>query len=169
MDENTDNKQDLKYKSLNFFKNNKKKFYILLLFFFILTISLIYLKNRIEKQNILISEKFVQAGIFLASNEKEKAKNMYEEIILSGSKFYSILSLNTILEKNLVLDKKKILNYFRIIEKTVSNKESKELINLKKALYLIKESDKKNGDNLLQSLIEKNSNLKSIAKEILED
>tara|TARA_B100001564_G_C20586254_1_gene645637 strand:- start:676 stop:1185 length:510 start_codon:yes stop_codon:yes gene_type:complete len=169
MDENTDNKQDLKYKSLNFFKNNKKKFYILLLFFFILTISLIYLKSRIEKQNILISEKFVQAGIFLASNEKEKAKNMYEEIILSGSKFYSILSLNTILEKNLVLDKKKILNYFRIIEKTVSNKESKELINLKKALYLIKETDKKNGDNLLQSLIEKNSNLKSIAKEILED
>ena len=169
MDENTDNKQDLKYKSLNFFKNNKKKFYILLLFFFILTISLIYLKSRIEKQNILISEKFVQAGIFLASNEKEKAKNMYEEIILSGSKFYSILSLNTILEKNLVLDKKKILNNFRIIEKTVSNKESKELINLKKALYLIKETDKKNGDNLLQSLIEKNSNLKSIAKEILED
>ena len=111
----------------------------------------------------------MQAGIFLASNEIEKAKNIYEEIILSGNKFYSILSLNTILEKKLVSDKDKILNYFKIIEKTVSNKDYKELINLKKALYLINETDNKTGNNLLQNLIENNSSLKSIAKEILED
>ena len=37
------------------------------------------------------------------------------------------------------------------------------------ALYLIKESDNKNGDNLLQNLIESNSTFKSIAIEILED
>ncbi len=169
MDQNLDSKQNFKDKLLNFFKNNKKKFYILFLIFFILVISLIYLKNKSEKQNILISEKFVQAGIFLASNEIEKAKNIYEEIILSGNKFYSILSLNTILEKKLVSDKDKILNYFKIIEKTVSNKDYKELINLKKALYLINETDNKTGNNLLQNLIENNSSLKSITKEILED
>ena len=61
------------------------------------------------------------------------------------------------------------MNYFKLIENVVSNDESRELINLKKALYLIKESDNKNGDNLLQNLIESNSTFKSIAIEILED
>ena len=75
--------------------------------------------------------------------------------------------MNTILEKELVLDKEKVLNYFKIIENTVSNKESRELTNLKKALYLIKVSDDKNGENLLKSLIENNSSFKSIAEEIL--
>ena len=79
------------------------------------------------------------------------------------------MSLNTILEKKLVLDREKILNYFKLIENVASNDESRELINLKKALYLIKESDNKNGDNLLQNLIESNSTFKSIAIGILED
>ena len=134
-----------------------------------IALSSIYLKNKSDKQNTLISEKFIQAGIHLAANDKEKAKIIYEEIILSGNKFYSILSLNTILEKKLVLDREKILNYFKLIENVASNDESRELINLKKALYLIKESDNKNGDNLLQNLIESNSTFKSIAIGILED
>ena len=61
------------------------------------------------------------------------------------------------------------MNYFKLIENVASNDESRELINLKKALYLIKESDNKNGDNLLQNLIESNSTFKSIAIGILED
>ena len=133
-----------------------------------IALSSIYLKNKSDKQNTLISEKFIQAGIHLAANDKEKAKIIYEEIIFSKNKFYSILSLNTILEKKLVLDREKILNYFKLIENVASNDESRELINLKKALYLIKESDNKNGDNLLQNLIESNSTFKSIAIGILE-
>ena len=134
-----------------------------------IALSSIYLKNKSDKQNTLISEKFIQAGIHLAANDKEKAKIIYEEIIFSKNKFYSILSLNVILEKKLVLEREKILNYFKLIENVVSDDESRELINLKKALYLIKESDNKNGDNLLQNLIESNSTFKSIAIEILED
>jgi len=167
MEQNLDNNQNLKDKLFTFYKNNKKKLYISFLILIIVTIFLFYLTIKNEKQNILISERFVEAGIYLASNEKEKAKNIYEEIILSKNKFYSILALNTILEKELVLDKEKVLNYFKIIENTVSNKESRELTNLKKALYLIKVSDDKNGENLLKSLIENNSSFKSIAEEIL--
>ena len=169
MEQNLDSNQDFKDRLYNFFKNNKKKIYILFLIIFIIYIYYIYIKNKIYKKNTLISEKFIQAGIHLAANDKEKAKIIYEEIIFSKNKFYSILSLNTILEKKLVLDREKILNYFKLIENVVSNDESRELINLKKALYLIKESDNKNGDNLLQNLIESNSTFKSIAIEILED
>ena len=49
--------------------------------------------------------------------KKKKLKNIYEEIILSKNKFYSLLALNTILEKNLINDKKKYLDYFEIIRK----------------------------------------------------
>ena len=169
MEQNLDSNQDFKDRLYIFFKNNKKKIYILFVIILMIALSSIYLKNKSDKQNTLISEKFIQAGIHLAANDKEKAKIIYEEIIFSKNKFYSILSLNTILEKKLVLDREKILNYFKLIENVSSNDESRELINLKKALYLIKESDNKNGDNLLQNLIESNSTFKSIAIGILED
>ena len=169
MEQNLDSNQDFKDRLYNFFKNNKKKIYILFVIILMIALSSIYLKNKSDKQNTLISEKFIQAGIHLAANDKEKAKIIYEEIIFSKNKFYSILSLNVILEKKLVLEREKILNYFKLIENVVSDDESRELINLKKALYFIKESDNKNGDNLLQNLIESNSTFKSIAIEILED
>ena len=55
----------------------------------------------------MISEKYVKAGILLSNNKNEKAlKNYYEEIILSKNKFYSILALNTIIEKNYLMIKK---------------------------------------------------------------
>ena len=138
MEQNLDSNQDFKDRLYIFFKNNKKKIYILFVIILMIALSSIYLKNKSDKQNTLISEKFIQAGIHLAANDKEKAKIIYEEIIFSKNKFYSILSLNTILEKKLVLDREKILNYFKLIENVASNDESRELINLKKALYLIK-------------------------------
>ena len=39
-------------------------------------------------------------------------KILFEEIILSKNKFYSILALNTILEKKLEKDKNKIIKIF---------------------------------------------------------
>ena len=71
-------------------------------------------------------------------NQTDKAKKIYEEIILSKNKFYSILALNTIIEKNLIKDKEKILEFFEIVEKSNFKKDQKDLIALKKALYMIK-------------------------------
>ena len=51
----------------------------------------------------MISEKYIQAGLYLASKDEKKSKDLYEEVILSNNKFYSILALNTILE-NLLED-----------------------------------------------------------------
>ena len=42
-----------------------------------------------------------------------------------------------------------------------------DLITFKKALYLIKTSDEKNGNDLLKKLIDKNSKLKSISQAII--
>ena len=77
---------------------------------------------------------------------KKKCKKYYEEIILSKNKFYSLLALNTILEKNLINDKKKIIKYFLKLEKFNFSKEANiDLIHFKKALYLIKIKEIKAG------------------------
>ena len=104
--------------------------------------------------------------MYLASDKKEKSINIFEEIILSNNKFYSVLALNTILEKNLVSDKNKILEYFELVEKN-ANKEQKDLVVFKKALYLMKTSDIEKGNTLLKTLIDNDSPLKSLAEEVL--
>ena len=115
----------------------------------------------------MIAEKYIKAGLYLAENKRDQSKNIYEEIILSENKFYSILALNTILEKNLENDKNKVLNYFKILENIKKSEEMLDLITFKKALYLIKTSDEKNGNDLLKKLIDKNSKLKSISQAII--
>ena len=82
--------------------------------------------------------------------------------------FYSILALNTIIEKNLEKDENKILSYFVIIEKIKNSKEQKDLISLKKALFLLKNSRVEEGNKILKKLIETESKLKFLAKEILK-
>ena len=168
MQEQTENKLELKNWFNNFYHQYKFKIYILLIFFFIFLIAVFLYQQKNEKKNILVAEKYIQAGIYLTSKENEKAKKIYEEIILSKNKFYSILALNTILEKNLISDKKIIINYFSIIEKSVKNTDQEDLIILKKALYYLKHSDIQSGNKLLNKLVNKNSSFKSIALEILK-
>ena len=167
MDQSSENKIDLKARIINFYDLNKAKIIFLLLILIISSISLLFIKHNETKKNILISEKYVEAGIYLASNKLGNATERYEEIILSKNKFYSILALNKIIEKTLISDKNIILEYFNILENSISKGNQKDLIIFKKALFLIKNSDNQKGKNLLEKLIEKNSILKPISQELL--
>ena len=167
MQQSIENKTDIKNKILNFYNLNKIKIYALVLILLIILISAAYLKYDSKKKNDLIAEKYIQAGIYIALNKKDEAKVLYEEIILSKNKFYSILSFNTILEKKLISDKNKILNYFKTLEEIISNEDQKDLIIFKKALYLIKTSDLEGGKKQLDKLRKKNSKLKSISDELI--
>jgi len=169
MDESLDNKVELRDRLIDFFKRNKFKIYFLFSILLILVFSIFFIDRYYEKQNNLIAEKYIEAGINLSSNNKENAKKIYEEIILSKNKFYSILSLNTILEKNLETDKSKILKLFERLEALNYSQEQLSLISLKKALYLKKNSDTQMSQKLLKELIEKNSKFKNLAKELLVD
>ena len=125
-------KPELKNRLTNFYKSNKVKIYSTLTILTLTLISFSYLKYNNEKKNILAAEKFVEAGIFLDANKNDEAKDIYEKIILSKNKFYSILSLNALIEKNLISDKNKILKYFDILENSITLKEQEDLILLKK-------------------------------------
>ena len=120
-----------------------------------------------KKKGVKISEQYIKAGLLLAEGEKQESLNYYEKIILSKNKFYSLLSLNTILEKNLINDKEKVLKYFEELEKLKLSKEQNDLLNFKKALYLIKFGDKKKAEKILNNLINSKSNLKSLSIEII--
>ena len=167
MEQNSNNKIDLKNKLISFFNKNKLKIISFFGILFIIAILVILFQTNLEKKNNLISEKYIQAGLYLTSDNKKMSKNIYEEVILSKNKFYSILALNAILENNLVTDKNKISNYFEIIEEINSSEIQTDVILLKKALYLIKIQNSKDGNDLLKKLIDNNSKLKSIAEEII--
>ena len=167
MEQEIENKTEIKKRLIDYyFKNKIKIFAVVLSLISIFILSIIFTYNK-EKKNILIADKYLKAGIFLSNNNKDDAKNLYEEVVLSKNKFYSILALNVIIEKDLVKDKEKILNFFKEIENLNISEEKKDLLMFKKALYLIKISKNEDGKKLLNNLIDKNSKLKPLIEEII--
>ncbi len=169
MDQNVNKDTRLKDKLIQYFYKYKNK--LVILFGLALILTVFFIINNIikEKKNISISEKYIQVGLLLNSNQLEKSKILLEEIILSKNKFYSILALNILLERNLEKDKDKILKYFEVVEKSNKIQNQKDLIILKKALYLLNNSEIEKGEILLKKIIETNSDFKSIAEEILSE
>ena len=166
METNTNDKIEFKDKLIYFFNRNKVKFYILILFLILLSISSIFFQNNIEKKNQITADNYIKAGLYLASGKKEESLNIFDNIIKSGNKFYSILALSTILEKNLISDQKIILDYFLIVEKNIKSKDQKELILFKKALFLLKNNNTLEAEKLYQKLKDNNSKLKFLADEV---
>ena len=159
-------KPDLIEKIANIVKK-RKKLLLSILFIIIVILSVIFFLNYYQNnQNEKISEKYIKAGIYLSSKDREKSKLIYKEIILSKNKFYSILALNNIIENDLEENSEEILKLFNIIENTRNENERKNLIKLKKALYLIKISRSKEGNKLLQEIISQNSIWRDIALEL---
>ena len=117
MEQTIDKKPVLKDSILFFLKNNKLKIYILASIIYNFNINFFSFTENKKNENIFISENYVKAGLLISSGQKDEAKKYYENIILSDNKFYSLLSLNTVLEKNLIEDSEKILEYFAQLEK----------------------------------------------------
>lgn len=167
MEQNLDNKIDFKSKILSFYKENKLKIYLCFVGLIISIISVVFLQISKKNKANLISEQYIEAGIFYNLNEKKKSKKIYENILNSKNTFYSTLALNNLLEKNLENDKKKIMGYFDIVEKLQKDKQQKDILKFKKALYLMKNSENQDANKLLNELINTNSKIKDLAEEIL--
>ncbi len=150
----------------NFVRKNKNILLIIstLIIFFLIGIS--YFNYYQQSKNEKVSVKFVQAGIYLSLNQKEKSKKIYKEIITSKNKFYSLLALNNIIDNDLEQNNEEVLELFNIVENTKIEKEQKNLVKLKKALYLIKISKDNEGEKLLNEITSDNSIWKETASEI---
>ena len=135
MSESLENKIDLKDRTISYLKENKRKIILVIIFVLLSIFSIISFNIYKLNKNELISEKFVQAKLLLQNENKSEANKILEEIIFSKNKFYSILALNTILERNLIEDKIKIIEYFKLIEKMNIEEEQRDLIVLKKLYF----------------------------------
>ena len=152
MNKEENNVAEKKNKLIFFVKENKIKILIIVSLIFLSIISLNLFKSHKLNKNDLISEKYIQAGIYLNLKNEKKSLEIYDEIIKEKNKFYSVLSLNTVIEKKLVTDHEKIINYFEIVEKINTSKEQKDLLMFKKALYLINANKLIKGKEILKKL-----------------
>ena len=64
----------LKNRLFEFYLTHKFKLYTFVILVLIFIAVIFYFKLSNEQKNILISEKYVQAGIYLSSNKKIEAK-----------------------------------------------------------------------------------------------
>ena len=167
MEQNLNNNTEIKARLINFYKENKIKVQIILISIIIIIFLITFLEINKEKKNNLISEQYINAGIFYTKNEKDKAKEIYEDILKTNHSFYTTLALNNLLEKNLERNKNKVLEYFDIVEKLQKNEEQKDILKFKKALYLLKNLENEEAKKILNELIDNDSKIKKIAEEAL--
>ena len=98
----------------------------------------------------MISEKYNSAVIDFENGENTKVISSLKEIIYAENSTYSPLALYFIIDNNLIENKKDINDLFNIlINKTSLEKEIKNLIIYKKALF---NADEINENDLLETL-----------------
>ena len=134
----------------NFFLNNKKKL-VIFFFIFIFIIILFFGYGEIKKsQKKNISLKYNSIIIDYNKNEKIKTTEELIAIINKKDSTYSPLSLYFIIDNKLISNKEEINLLFNvIIEKISLEKEIRNLIIYKKALY---NADSANENELLRIL-----------------
>lgn len=166
MENEITNKSNLIERISNIVKKKKKLLLSILFIIIAILLAMIFLNYYQDNQNEKISEKYIKAGIYLSSKDKEKSKSIYKEIIFSKNKFYSILALNNIIENDLEENNDEVLKFFEIVQKINITPEQRNLVKLKKALYFKKISRDTEGNKLLEEIIADNSIWKETALEI---
>ena len=125
-------------------KTRLKKFYDenkFLIFSFILVIVIIfasfsYYSETQKKKRILLAENYIKAKVYIVNNDRNKAKDILNDIILANDNTYSVLSLFLMLNENLISDEKIIVDLFdHILKNNKFEKEVENLIIYKKILF----------------------------------
>ena len=120
----------------NFFVKNRKT--LISTFLIILIISIFYFafNEYKEKKKIKISDEYNSITTEFSDKNIEKTKNSLVNLIYENDSTYSPLSLYFIIDKKLITERGKINDLFdNVIKNTSLEKEMKNLIIYKKALY----------------------------------
>ena len=154
----------------NFLLKYKKLLIYLITFTVFLVIIFFGLQEYKKKKKIEISDLYNSTIIGYSDKKKEIAVNNLINIINKKDPTYSPLSLYFIIDNNLVLDKNKMDNLFnKVIFDTSLEKEIKNLIIYKKALFYADYSDENSLLGILNPLINSESIWKSHALYLLAE
>tara|TARA_Y100000992_G_scaffold271148_1_gene211901 strand:+ start:24 stop:665 length:642 start_codon:yes stop_codon:yes gene_type:complete len=158
---NTSNKQE---KIKNFFGNHKNKIISGIIILIIIVIGVYSYDKYLVNKKKEISDNFNSITIKFKEDNKESTANQLIEIINKKDPTYSPLSLYFVIDNNLVTDQKIINSLFDIlIEKTTLDKEIKNLVIYKKALFNADQFKEGELLNILNPIINSESVWKSHA------
>jgi len=130
---NTSNRQE---KIKNFFGNHKNKIISGIIILIIIVIGVYSYDKYLVNKKKEISDNFNSITIKFKEDNKESTTNQLIEIINKKDPTYSPLSLYFIIDNNLVTDQNIINSLFdTLIENTSLDKEIKNLVIYKKALF----------------------------------
>ncbi len=142
----------------NFFLNNKKRIILGIILLIAIIIGVFSYDKYLINKKKEISDKFNLITINYSDKNKEKTVNSLIELINKKDPTYSPLSLYFIIDNNLVSEKSKINSLFDLlINNTSLNKEIKNLIIYKKALFNADQADESEILNILNPLINSDS------------
>ena len=150
----------------NFFINNKNKIIFGIIILVIIVIAAYSFDKYSKNKKKEISDNFNSIIIEYSENSKNETANKLIEIISKKDPTYSPLSLYFIIDNDLVSDKKIVFNLFKsIINDTSLDKEIKNLVIFKKALFYAAEIDDNENEllDILSPLINSESVWKSNA------
>ena len=119
----------------NFFTNNYKKLIGLLVSILLLLFLYFGYQEYKKRVKLGIAETYNQITLKDITIENNNDIEQLVKIIKEKDPIYSALSLYFIIENNLVNDQKKINNFFDLVIKSQEEKEIKNLIIYKKAMY----------------------------------
>ena len=119
-----------------FYEKNKILIFSTVLIIIIIVGSFGFYSTLKEKKKTFLAESYIDAKIYLANNDKNTAKNILKEIIYANDSTYSTLSFFLILNQKLIKEQDELSNLFDyVIENNIFEKEEKNLIIFKKALF----------------------------------
>jgi len=152
----------------NFFINNKKKLIIFLSITVLFLIGFFGYNEFKDNQKIKLSNFYNSTIINYSDENKALTTDKLVDIINKEDPTYSPLSLYFIIDNNLIKDKKKINDLFDILIKKISlEKEIKNLIIYKKALFNADDIVEKDLLDILKPIINSESVWKSHALYLL--
>ena len=119
----------------NFFSNNYKKLIGSLLLILLVLFSYFGLQEYKKKLKLEIADIYNQITLKEITIENTNDIEQLIKIIKEKDPIYSVLSLYFIIENDLVNDQKEINNFFDLVINSQKEKEIKNLIIYKKAMY----------------------------------
>ncbi len=119
-----------------FYEVNKILIYSVILILIIAIASVGFYSEVKKKKEILLSDKYLVAKVYLENSDKNKATNILKSVIFDNDSTYSTLSLFLILNENLIADQRELSNLFdHVLKNNKFEKEVKNLIIFNKALF----------------------------------
>jgi len=153
-----------------FLVKNKKSLTFLIIIIVLVLFGYFFYKDYSKKQKIKLADKYNSVKMDFDSGNKNNVVDELKYIIMSKDKTYSPLALYFLIDNSLIKSKEEINKFFDIIiNDTNLEKEVKNLVIYKKALYNSEFETENNLLKILKPIINSNSIWKSHAYLLMGD